>query len=86
VYNPFLFGLHFMLGVLGAYIVTHIKKKSIFYDALSLGIFVLLGYFLWDIRASDDWSYSWPHGPYHFPLVPLLIMLLVVTLPFTRYI
>lgn len=85
-YNPLLFGLHFMLGVLGGYIVTHIKKKSILYDALSLGIIALLGYFLWDIRASDDWSYSWPVWPYHFPLVPVLIMGLVIALPFTRYI
>ncbi len=85
-YNPFLFGLHFMLWVLGAYIVTHIKQKNIFYDAFSIGIISLLGYILWDIRASDDWSYSWPVWPYHFPLVPLLIMGLVVALPFTRYI
>lgn len=49
-----------MLGVLGAYIVTHIRNKSIAYDIASVSSMILLGYFLWDIRASNDWSYSWP--------------------------
>lgn len=85
-YDPFLFGLHFMLWVLGAYIIIHIEKKHILFDIASVGIFAILFYFLWDIRATWDWSYSWPVWPYHFPLVPLLIMGLVVVLPFTRYI
>ena len=80
-----------MLGVFGGYLLTFgqkIIKKSgtIWADIGTIISIVLLSVFLWDIRATTDWSYSWPHGPYHFPLVPVLIMILVVLLPFTRYI
>ena len=61
-------------------------KPRIIYDILVIGLFIVLIGFLWKIRAAEDWDYSWPHGPYHFPLVPLLVAGVLVTLPFTRYV
>lgn len=90
-YNPFLFWLHFMLGVLGGYLLTLGQRiitntETIWADIGASASLLILSLFLWEIRDTSDWLYSWPYGPYHFPLVSLLVVMLVVCLPFTRYI
>lgn len=89
-YNPFLFGLHFLLWAWIGYIITlmrrYKKRKHIIFDILFLIAAGYLIYFVWDIRGADDWAYSWPIWPYHFPLVPGLLWLIIFALPFSRYI
>ncbi len=87
-YNPFLFGLHFLLGAIawGIIICCQAVKSRITYDMISIVLMIGLFAFLWRIRGAEDWDYSWPHGPYHFPLVPLLVACILICLPFTRYV
>ena len=61
-------------------------KPRVIYDIFVINIFVVLIGFLWNIRTVEDWDYSWPHGPYHFPVVPLLVAGVLVALPVTRYV
>ena len=86
-YNPALFWLHFLLGaIIGGIIVYYQESKPrIMYDIVSLVLMIGLFTFLWKIREAEDWDYSWPHGPYHFPLLPLLVGGILICLPFTRY-
>lgn len=87
-YNPFLFGLHFLLGATAGGMIVYFeeKKSHILADVMTLLSFGVLFGFLWNIRGSEDWTYSWPHGPYHFPVVSLLLVIILVLLPFTQYI
>lgn len=89
-YNPFLFGLHFLAGALAGGAIIWIQSKKItpryMFDGASLVALLALVGFLWIIRNSADWDYSWPHGPYHFPTSTLFFAVLFVALPFTRYI
>lgn len=87
-YNPFLFGLHFLLGAIAWGVIVYFeeKKSHIFADAMTLLSFALLFGFLWKIRWVEDWGYSWPRGPYHFPIVPLLLAGTLMLLPFTQHI
>ena len=88
IYNPFLFGLHFLLGAIVGGVIVYFQeaKPRVVYDIFVISIFVVLIGFLWNIRTLEDWDYSWPHGPYHFPIVPLLLAGVLATLPFTRYV
>lgn len=90
IYNPFLFGLHFLMGAVLWGIMEWMKRKKFekhfIFDIWAILSFFFLGYFLWQIRASWDWEYSWPHGPYHFPITMLGIAWLIVSLPYSRYI
>jgi peptidoglycan/LPS O-acetylase OafA/YrhL len=61
-----------------------VESSSIF-DTTTLLSFILLIVFLWNIRASADWDYSWPHGPYHFPYTMIAISGLMISLPYSRY-
>lgn len=89
VYNPFLFGLHFLVGWVAGWLVTwfYTKKVTAWYFFDVLGFLVWVGFisFLWGIRDIPQWQWSWPQWPYHFPFATILIMLLFVVLPFTRY-
>ncbi len=89
-YNPFLFGLHFLAGALAGGVIIWLNAKKIppqyIFDGIALISFVMLIIFLWNIREVVDWGYSWPHGPYHFPISTILLSVLLITLPFTRYI
>lgn len=60
-------------------------EKNFIFDLLGILSFFFLGYFLWQIRESGDWDYSWPHGPYHFPFTLLGIIGLVLSLSYSRY-
>jgi hypothetical protein len=83
-YNPFL------AGIAAAGVVTWLRKKNqlphIGFDVALLGTVAILIVSLYLIRESADWSYSWPVGPYHFPWVTFLTGVIMVTLPYTRYI
>jgi hypothetical protein len=89
-YNPFFFALHFLAGIAAAGVVTWLRKKNqlphIGFDVALLGTVAILIVSLYLIRESADWSYSWPVGPYHFPWVTFLTGVIMVTLPYTRYI
>lgn len=88
-YNPFLFGLHFLIGTILGGVMEWMKRKkfekNFIFDLLGILSFFFLGYFLWQIRESGDWDYSWPHGPYHFPFTLLGIIGLVLSLSYSRY-
>ncbi len=56
------------------------------FDLVTFGTFTLLITTLWYIRETADWSYSWPVGPYHFPWLTLILAIIMITLPYTRYI
>jgi peptidoglycan/LPS O-acetylase OafA/YrhL len=89
IYNPFLFGLHFLVGAILGGIIEYMKRcaftKKIIFDFVGILSFFFLGYFLWQIRESGDWDYSWPHGPYHFPFTMVGIVWLIISLPYSRY-
>ena len=87
-YNPFLFGLHFYIGLLVGWGIMRWehRKVDIMYDYIATMLFVSIVGFLWYIRWAWDWSYSWPHGPYHFPIVPILFGGFLFVLPVTRFI
>jgi len=88
VYNPFIFGLHFMLGiVVGAGLtwgVQKIKKSSYWCDMIWLVIVWQFMKYLWDLRVLGDFENSWLGTPFHFPIVPLFLAGIILFLPFTR--
>lgn len=88
-YNPFLFWLHFLFGALAWFFVVLFEKKKnlplYVFEWLSLVTLVILWVFLWQIRAAWDWDVSIPTWPYHFPYITILLVILFITLPFTRY-
>ncbi len=88
-YNPFLFGLHFMIGLILWGVIEWMRRKEtqahIYFDMLFLFASSLLVYFIFSIRESQDWSYSFPHGPYHFPWTTLLITVMILSLTFSQY-
>lgn len=75
-YNPFLFGLHFLVGAaFGGLIVkaeSRKMRKSYWFDAAFVVSLVAVYAFLWDIREAGDFDYAFPAGPYRFPIVPAL--------------
>lgn len=86
-YNPFLFGLHFYVGLIlgGAIMFFREREAHMLHDIFVLMMTSLWLYLLWDIRWSDDWSYSMPTGPYHFPYSAIIFGLICFSLPVTRY-
>lgn len=88
VYNPFIFGLHFMIGVLvGAGLtwgVQKIGKSSYLWDMAWLILLWQFTKYLWDLRILGDFEKSWLGTPFHFPEAPLFIAGLILFLPFTR--
>lgn len=88
-YNPFLFFLHFLFGIFAAGIVTWLRKKeqvvNISFDVITLATTGIILIFLWSVRTQDDWG-SIPDGPYHFPFITTMIAIIMICLPFTRYI
>lgn len=89
-YNPFIFGLHFLLGIIVAGILVWREKNhsshSRRYDLLFVLITTGLLYFLWHIRGSADFDHSWFHSAHRFPLATIPIALIVLLAPATRYI
>lgn len=89
-YNPFLFGFHFMIGLMLWGAIEWIRRKErgshIYFDGLFIVSSASLIAFLWLIRESEDWSYSFPHGPYHFPWTTLLIAVMIFSLAFSEHI
>ena len=63
-YNPFLFGLHFLIGIVigWGYIVGETNKRanSFVYDIIASVAFISILVFLWNIREAADFDYSWP--------------------------
>ena len=88
-YNPFLFFLHFMFGIIAAWLVTWLRWKNIsnhiYFDVIFSISVISLMVFIWTIRDQSDWALSYPNWPYHFPWVPALIGIFVTVLPFTKY-
>lgn len=88
VYNPFILGLHFMLGIIvGAGLtwwVQKIRKSSYWYDMIWLVILWQFIMYLWDLRIWGDFENSWLGTPFHFPIVPLFLAGIILFLPFTR--
>ncbi len=89
VYNPFLFFLHFLFGIGAAGIVTWLKWRgqvsNMWFD-IGCSITVLASILsIWIVRYQDDWI-SYPHWPYHFPWMTSMIAIIMICLPFTKYI
>lgn len=88
-YNPFLFFLHFLFGIVAGWVVQWMKNReqspSIYFDISVVVVTFLIGISIWMVRHLGDWE-SFPDGPYHFPWLTTLIALLFITLPFTKYI
>lgn len=89
-YNPFIFGLHFLLGMVVAGVLIWREKNhsshSLWYDTLFILITIGLLSFLWNIRTSGDFAYSWFHSAHRFPLATIPIALLLLLAPGTKYI
>ncbi len=89
-YNPFLFFLHFIFGIVAAGAVTWFRWKKvtnhISFDYIFWISLTAISLFLWSIKEQNDWALSYPNWPYHFPWIPTLIAIIVSILPFTRYI
>ncbi|MDD2693562.1 MAG: acyltransferase [Candidatus Gracilibacteria bacterium] len=91
LYNPFLFFLHFLFGIIASGIVYTLQKRKVqphvFFDIGVIIIGIVFSVFIWFIRdVWDDFAYSYPKGPYYFPWIQILIALGCSILPFTRYI
>lgn len=88
-YNPFIFGVHFMMGVIVAGILvwkekTHISH-SLWYDAIFSLLSVGLLIFLWNIREAGDFMYTWLSSAYRFPFATIVIALMILVVPSTKY-
>ena len=61
-------------------------QKAFWCDVL--WIFGLIGFavFLWYIRFSDILSLSYPKSPYHFPFSTLLIAVILLITPYTKWV
>lgn len=90
IYNPFLFFLHFLFGIIAAGIVTWLRERNqqsnIWFDIGCIITTIVWVIILWNIRGQNDWALSIPRWPYHFPIIPTLIAIIMVCLPFSRYI
>lgn len=79
---------HYILGVLAAGVI--VKLRSIRqvarwgFDALALLALVGMVALLWLTRTAPEFSLSIGSQPYFFPAFPLLVALLLATLPFSR--
>lgn len=90
IYNPFLFGLHFLFGIIiGAWYVWGEKQggraSNIRYDLLAIAASLAIITFLWLVRDMGDFTFSLPRGPYRFPIVTVLFSLVLLAVPYTRY-
>ena len=89
-YNPFIFGLHFLLGMIVAGILIWREKNhsSHFfrYDILFILASIGLVYFLWEIRGARDFDYSWLNSAHRFPFATIIIALIIGLAPETKYI
>lgn len=89
-YNPFIFFLHFIFGIGASGIVTWLwtkkQESSIVFDIWYILTLLLTVIFLWTIREQNDWALSIPNSPYHFPWITIMIGLILICLPFTKYI
>lgn len=89
-YNPFVFWLHFLLGIIVWWAlvwqeknhVSHSRWYDIFFVIVAIGLFS----FLWIIREAGDFDYTWLHSAHRFPFATIPIALLVFLSPGTRYI
>lgn len=80
IYNPFIFFLHFLFGIVTAGVVSYARKKAVSeHWKFDIGFLVVLFVgilFLWNIRDNgDDFAYSFPKSPYYFPWIQILIAL-----------
>lgn len=89
-FNPFIFGLHFLMGAIIAGILVWREKKahseSLWQDIFFIFTAIGLVLFLWCIREAGDFEYTWLHGAHRFPFATTLIVLLVFLSPGTKYI
>ncbi len=89
-YNPFLFGLHFIIGAVLWGVIEWMRRNKrenhYIFDIVAILSLFFLGYFLWMIRDAWDWEYSWPHWPYHFPFTLIGIAWLMLSLPYSLYV
>lgn len=88
VYNPFIFGLHFVMGTMVWALLTwrmnYELASSYLYDGIWFVFVWILGSSLWDLRILGDFESSWRGTPFHFPMIPLLIVGIIGILPFTK--
>jgi peptidoglycan/LPS O-acetylase OafA/YrhL len=89
-YNPFIFGLHFLSGIIVAWILVWQEKnhtrQSLIYDVLFVCITFGLFYFLWCIREAGDFDYTWLHSAHRFPFATLPIAIITLLAPNTRHV
>ena len=87
-YNPFIFTLYYIMWICIGGIMTYFQnvKKTIIADVLFVLSIGCIGGFLWLIRWAPDLAYSYPVSPYRFPLIPVLWVIAIVSLVYSRYI
>jgi len=88
-YNPFIFGLHFLIGTLVAGALVWREKKqdspSYWNDILFTIVTVGLFSFLWIIREAGDFEYTWLEGAHRFPFATIPIAFILFLIPGTKY-
>ena len=79
---------HYILGVLAAGVIVKLRSRRQMprwgFDALALLAFAAMVGLLWSTRTAPEFSLSIGSQPYFFPAFPLLVALLLATLPFSR--
>ena len=79
---------HYILGVMVAGVIVKLRSRKQSanwgFDLLALMAFVVMVGFLWTTRFAPGFSFSLGNQPYFYPTFPLLIAILLGTLPFSR--
>lgn len=87
-YNAVGMFAHYILGVLAAGVIVKLKSvaraSSWWFDVAALAALVGMIGLLWAVRYAPDFAFSLGAQPYFYPSFPLLIAVLLATLPFSR--
>ena len=89
-YNPFVFGLHFLIGIIVSGCLVWQEKNHAVHSLWNDILFVLttfgLFYFLWRIRWVGDFDYSLFHAAHRFPYSTITIAFILFFVTGTKYI
>ena len=87
-YNAVGMFAHYILGVLAAGVIVNLKSvsraSSWWFDLGALVALTGLIALLWLLRYAPDFAFSIGAQPYFFPSFPLLVAVVLTTLPFSR--
>jgi peptidoglycan/LPS O-acetylase OafA/YrhL len=83
-YNPVGFFAQYTIGVISAGLAIHVSKVSKFFirfDLLAIITTLLLAVLLWYMRNKSCYGLSFQEQPFYYPLFPIGIGLLLISLP-----